>query len=102
MSLSLNPNPTFCAKVEVPLPGAAPEKVQFTFRHRTADDLKKFVAESADAEGVDTIMAMATGWDLEEAFTRENVALFAQNYIGAARAAFEVYLFELARVRLGN
>lgn len=98
----LQPNPTFSATVEVPSAGEGYVPLSFTFKHRTRDELKKFIEESAGREDPLTIIEMATGWELSDAFTKENVELLCQNYAAAGRAIFDKYLDELARARLKN
>jgi hypothetical protein len=46
-------------------------------------------------ENVDIVMAIASGWELEDAFTAENVEKLDQHYLGAARAVFEAWQDEL-------
>ena len=100
--LKLQPNPTFTAKVGIPVAGASDVSVEFTFRHRTRDELKAFIEASGGREDEDTILEMASGWELADAFTRENVSLLVQNYIAAGRAVFDKYVAELAKAREGN
>ncbi len=100
--LQLKPNPTFRAKVAIPVPGGEPVEVEFTFRHRTRDDLQKFIDDGDKIEAADRILAMAEAWELSDPFTRDNVALLAQNYISAPMAIFETYLDELVKARRKN
>ena len=46
--LKLNPEPTFRAKVLVPVAGAAPVAVDFSFKYRTRSELREFVKSLAD------------------------------------------------------
>ena len=100
--LKLQPDPTFKAKVAIPVAGSAPVEVEFTFRHRTKEELQKFIEDSGKRDDPDTIMELAAGWELSDQFTRENVDLLVQNYIASARAVFDKYLDELVKARLGN
>lgn len=99
---SLAAKPTFTARVSIPVPGKAPEPVEFTFKGRTRDEFKEFIDTLAEREDADVVMDICCGWELEEAFDRENVDLLIQNYLGAARAIIEKYLSELTQARLGN
>jgi hypothetical protein len=99
---SLSIKPTFTAKVSIPVPGKTAEPVEFTFKGRTKDEFKDFVDNLSGREDVDVIMDIASGWELEDAFDKENVELLTQNYLGAARAIIEKYLSELTQARLGN
>ena len=46
--LTLQPKPTFEAKVGIPAAGAGVLPVVFTFKHRTRTELKNFVAGLGD------------------------------------------------------
>lgn len=100
--LRLNPDPTFSAKVEIPVAGGDSVSVSFTFKHRTRDELQAFVEASKDRNDIDTIMEAASGWELADAFTRENIGLLVQNYIASPKAVFEKYLDELVKARTKN
>lgn len=105
----LTPNPTFKATVPMPVPGAGYVDVQFTFKHRGRAALLEFMEsaakdDSAGSTQKDTDMAMqiATGWDLEDEFNRENIERLVDNFPGSARAMFQGYVGELMRAREGN
>lgn len=111
--LTLNPNPTFNAKVEIPVAGDTPAKVEFTFKHRTRSQVDSFLKETyrdqpeqgnvdSNVADVDLILSMATGWDLAETFNRENVELLVQMHIAAPAAIFEAYLAALTGARRKN
>lgn len=100
--LKLQPEPTFKAKVAIPVAGADGVDVEFTFRHRTREELQKFISASGDREDVDTILEMASGWELSDAFTKDNLGLLVQNYIAAPRAVFDKYVDELVKARAKN
>lgn len=100
--LKLNPDPTFKAKVGIPVAGSADVSVEFTFKHRTRDELRAFIEASGSRPDEDTILEMASGWELADAFTRENVALLVQNYIASGRAVFDKYVDELAKAKEKN
>ncbi|MGH8430341.1 MAG: phage tail assembly chaperone [Solimonas sp.] len=101
--LKLNPDPTFKAKVRISVAGAdEPVEVEFTFKHRTKDELQKFIEASASREDADNVLEMASGWELADAFTREAVDVLAQNYITAPRAIFDRYIDELVKAREKN
>ena len=102
VKFSLSANPTFKAKVEIPVPGDKAASVEFVFKGRTRESFKDFIDGLKDREDVDVLMDIASGWDLEDAFDKENVERLTQNYLGAARAIIEKYLAELTAARLGN
>lgn len=99
---SLAPNPTFKAKVLIPVPGQSAEAVEFTFKGRTREAFKDFIEGLKDREDVDVVMDIASGWELDDAFDKKNVETLCENYLGAARAIIEKYLAELTQARLGN
>ena len=100
--LALQPSPTFKAKVDIHVPGGEPVKVEFTFKAKKKSELRTFMDGIAGVEDADLLMGIASGWDLEDAFTKENVALLCDNYLGAALSVWDTYLSELNGARLGN
>lgn len=100
--LKLNPDPTFKAKVGIPVPGAGLDFVEFTFKHRTRDELDSFLKTADELRDAALIMEVASGWELVEAFTTENVTRLVQNYIASPQAVFQAYLDELTRAREKN
>lgn len=100
--LKLNPDPTFTAKVPVPVPGGGEVPVELTFKHRTRDEMDAFLKTAGDLKDAALILEMASGWELVDAFTEENLNTFSQNYIGAPRAVFETYVHELVKAREKN
>jgi hypothetical protein len=100
--LKLNPDATFKAKVAIQAPGSGVDPVEFTFKHRTRDEMDEFLKSASDLRDAALIMEMAVGWELVDAFTAENVNRLAQNYITAPQAIFEAYLEELVKARRKN
>jgi hypothetical protein len=100
--LILTPSPTFKAKVSIPVPGSAPVDVEFTFKGRTRTAFKDFVDSLKDREDVDVLMDICSGWELEDAFNRENIEALNESYLGASRAVIEKYFAEITNARLGN
>lgn len=100
--LSLNPAPTFKAKVGIPVPGGESAEVEFTFTHRSRSACLSWKEEAEKASDAEAVMQMVTGWDLDDAFTPENVARLCDNYPGAGTAIFIAYLRELRGERAKN
>lgn len=99
---SLTASPTFKAKVAIPIPGDKAVDIEFTFKGRTREAFKDFIENLKDRDDSEVIMDIASGWDLDDAFEKENIEKLTQNYLGAARAVIEKYLSELTQARLGN
>lgn len=100
--LSLVVSPTFKATVQIPVPGGRTSEVEFVFRYRERDNFKELIETLKDAEDVDVILDIASGWDLDEAFDRESVEKLVQLYIGAPRAILDVYIQEQTGARVKN
>ena len=100
--LKLVASPTFTAKVGIPVAGDEPVEVLFTFKHRTKSALDEWVASRADKPEAESFMDMVIAWDLEDAFTRENVEVLLENYIGTAISTYRVYLEQLIQAKLKN
>jgi hypothetical protein len=100
--LKLQPDPTFSAKVAIPVAGASPVEVEFTFRHRGRKELAAFAESVKDSGDADLIMSMATGWELEDEFNAANVALLVENYYQAPNAVWTAYLDALTQAKEKN
>lgn len=100
--LTLNPAPTFKAMVDICRPGLADEKIEVTFKHRTRDELDVFIKQMENMSIEDQVMAVASGWDLADAFNFENVKLLGQNYITAPMAIRDKYITELIKAKEKN
>lgn len=102
---SLTVAPTFKAKVPMHIPGGKPMDVEFTFKARTADQFKEWGEQAREGKfenDVDAVLDIASGWELEDAWNRENIELLLQNYIGSARSIVDTYVSQLTSARLGN
>lgn len=100
--LKLVANPTFKAKVGIPVAGSDPVDMEFTFKHRTKAALDEFKKSSIGKSDAESLMDIIGGWDFEEEFTAENVASMMQNYQGSALAIYRVYCDQLEQVKLKN
>jgi hypothetical protein len=101
--LKLTADPTFRAKVPVPIPGAGTADVEFTFKHRTNKELQAYI-EAIESDQPDTkiVMDVASGWDLDDTYTAENVEKLCESYAGAGLAVFQTYVRELRGARAKN
>lgn len=99
---SLTLAPTFKCKVAIPVPGDKSADIEFIFKGRSREAFKDFIESLKDRDDADVVMDIASGWDLEDAFTRENVEILTGNYLGAAKAVIEAYLSELTTGRAKN
>ena len=100
--IKLEAEPTFKAKVNIPIPGGDPAPVEFTFKHRTRDAVLAWMDEIKGEKDSDAILTMASGWELDDEFNAKNIDLLCQNYLGAGKAIFETYLSELRGQRAKN
>ncbi len=99
--LKLAAEPTFKAKVAIPVPGGESADVEFTFKHRTRDQVVEWL-EKRDTSDIDSVKDCAMGWDLDDEFNDENVTRLCQNYLGAGFAIVTAYLSELRGARAKN
>lgn len=102
--LTLTQKPTFEAPVKIPVPGGKDVSVKFTFKSRTKEGFKEFFddAKTEERQDADVVMDIASGWELEDAWDRENVATLLENYLGAGRAIISTYIAEQTGARQGN
>ncbi|SIQ99818.1 phage tail assembly chaperone [Pseudacidovorax sp. RU35E] len=94
--------PTFDAAVKIPLPGGEVGEIVFTFRHRTKAELDAFMARLQTLTDPEAILEMASGWDLEEPFTIENVVVLLDNHYAAPRQVVDVYVSQLFQAKEKN
>jgi hypothetical protein len=75
-----------------------------TKKNKKADEPKSF-AEILKSQGdgtIDFIMQIANGWDLEDAFNRENVAILVDSFPNATAEINESYRVAILEGRLKN
>lgn len=94
--------PTFDAVVDIPVHGAEPAKVKFTFRHRTRDELDAFYKAAGERTVDESVLAVVSGWELDDELNAESVAKLTQNYMGAGPAITNAYINAMLQARLGN
>lgn len=104
--LKLQPNPTFTAKVGIPVPGQdKPAEITCIFAHMDRDEFKVFAAPDAAAARSDaeSLQRILRGWEgVDAPFSAEAVATLCRQYHGAAFAISSAYVAELTKARLGN
>jgi hypothetical protein len=98
----LDPAPTFKAKVEIPVHGGNAVPVEFSFIHKTKDQIDEIRGDSGPKTDLDLIFAICEGWELSDDFNDENIKKLLQNYQGAANAIYRKYLSEIMQLKLGN
>ena len=101
--LPLTPEPTFRAKVDIPVPGKKPHKLELIFKWRDLDEFRVWFDGIGNYESdTDAIMDIASGWDHKLPFERENVEKIVKGYIGSAGAVIQKYMQENTGARQGN
>jgi len=100
--LSLKIDPTFPVTVTIPKAGSEPVQIKLICKHRTKDDLMKFVDARVEKSDAESILDMATGWDLDDEFSAENIDDMCQKYMAAPIEIYKAYLSALAGERTKN
>ena len=103
--IALKQNPEFKADVGINVKGLEkPVPVKFTFKARTKDELKSWMDEISKSEKnmFDAAMECATGWELDDPFTMENLKTLEQNYMGSMQSVINTYIDEHQGARRGN
>lgn len=100
--LSLKANPTFAAKVPIPVAGSDPVEVGFTFKHMNREDFAAWMKSLDGKEKATAVLDMAGGWELDDPFTEESVKQLLSEYMGAFPAIFDKYAAELTQAKRGN
>jgi len=100
--LKLVADPTFKGVVSIPVAGAEPVNVEFTFKHRTKPALDEFVKSREGKTDTESVLDTVIGWELSDEFTPENVGLLCDNYAGAGLAIFRAYIDQLIAGKAKN
>lgn len=100
--LKLVANPTFKAKVGIPVAGDNPVEVEMEFKHRTKTALNEFIESRQGKSDIESFMDMVVGWELEDKFGLESAETLLENYAGAGLATFKVYVDQLVQARVKN
>jgi hypothetical protein len=97
-------NPTFKAKVAIPLPGEGFHNLVFEFKHKRRGEFAELIKNGVldTKSDLDAVLDICVGWELAEPFNRENVEELLEEYHGAAQAIVLTWGRELSGARLGN
>ena len=100
---SLAANPTFPSVVDFERAGNVPSiPVNLTFKHRTKDELDKFINERGEKTDVQFFLEMVSTWDLEEPLNSENVQTLLQNHPPNGVIVFKRYISDLLQAKAKN
>lgn len=104
VKFSLDPNPTFKAAVQIPVPGEGFAPVIFTFKHRDRKDFTELAETMEARDPIELLMDIACGWELDDPFDSEHLTKMTNRYMGAFRAVLDAYFSELTKTahRSGN
>lgn len=105
------PKPTFTCAVRLSVPGSdAPVAVQFTFRHKSARELSRWLASSVErASDAELLAEVIDGWagvaGVEGAavpYSADNLAALLEAYPAAGKELVLAYHRQLADARAKN
>lgn len=102
MALKIKAEPTFRAKVMVPVAGGEDVEVEFEFKHRSRSDLVEFMKTAMSRKSADVVEDMLAGWQFADQFTRKNIELLIDDHIGVDGRLLDKYCESLVGRRLGN
>lgn len=100
MKIKLAPLPDFKLPVTFTMPDGEIGEIVFTVRHLKAKEVQALYDSENLVTDSEFIMKLATGWNLEEEFTKENATTLVEFYPGAALALTGAYLGALAGQRV--
>lgn len=100
--LKLIANPTFKAKVGIPVAGGDPVEIELTFKHRTKSALDEFIKTRTEKSDSESFLDMVVAWDLDDVFSKDSVDTLLENYAGAGLATFRIYIDQLIQAKIKN
>lgn len=98
----LEANPTFKATVALPIHGGKDVPVEFEFKHRTRKQMDAWMKDIKGKTDIELLEDVLAGWALDDAFTKENMELLAENFAGAPREIVTAYIDNITQARKGN
>lgn len=101
-TFKLKVNPTFKLKVAIPVHGGLSEPVEFEFKHRSRTEMDAWLKEIPDMKNVDFLQTFVVGWDLEDPYNSESIALLTDNYLGSTAAVTDAYTGSIYQAREKN
>ena len=101
--LKLSKNPTFKAKVGIPVPGSKAVNVTFEFRAKTRAELTQWLEDNKETPVFELVRGVVCGWsEVDEAFSDEALERLLDVYPGSALAIFNRYAEEHSNGKSGN
>ena len=100
----LEPNPTFKAKVGIPVPGQEkPAFVDFEFKALTRTELEQWFTDSRDKPDEERLPLIIVGWaGVDATYSDESLAKMLDRFPGSSRAIVQKFTDELTGARLGK
>lgn len=96
-------DPTFRAKVCIPIPGLEPAVIECLFRHKTRSELREFLSRASERDSEAVLAEILEGWSgVEREFTREALAALLDSYPAAGNTIFDAYLYTLTAGLMGD
>lgn len=107
MALKKILNPTYPFKVEIPVPGAKPEKCGFVFKYATDEEYEALKSEHGSLPLVEFLPFLIDDWEKKDfsefgEFSAEALKAVANVYPGAPQALLQAYLTSRYQGRVGN
>jgi hypothetical protein len=104
MSLKLQPNPTFTAKVDITVPGQdKPARVEVTFRHLARSKIKDYFAHLEGKTDAEALGEIITDWaGIDEKYSQEALLELLENYPAAGGELFACFRTNLMESRQKN
>ena len=96
----LNPNPTFTAKITIPVPGGKAQPLTFKFKRLGRKALRDMFAameksrdeKVSESEELEMLMTFIDGWeDVDAEFSEEALGVLCDNFPGAIGAIIQGY-----------
>lgn len=106
----LTPNPTFLAKMEIPVPGGSTQILEIEFKYLPRLEFLKFHekmqafngSEEDDDKYIALLFSIIKGWNVDADLNKKNFDKLLDYYPYAAIEIYLTYLKEINRAKAGN
>ncbi len=103
MTFKLEPNPTFWAPVDIPVPGGEPQRLELQFRHMSRERGVEFGESMTQRPLIECVLEVVSDWrGVDATFTADALRQLDRDYWSACETILRAYVDELRGARRKN